>query len=45
MALNPPLDSQGNPCRVNGEYFIMNRKGVEFEFKFQEEINIQEKVT
>ena len=32
MALNPPLDSQGNPCRVNGEYFIMNRKGVEFEF-------------
>ena len=33
MALNPPLDSQGNPCRVNGEYFIMNRKGVEFEFK------------
>ena len=33
MALNPPLDQQGNPCRVNGEYFILNRTGVEFEFK------------
>ena len=35
MALNPPLDAQGNPCRVNGEYFILKRKGVEFEFKVQ----------
>ena len=34
MALNPTLDSMGNPCRVNGEYFILKRKGVEFEFKF-----------
>ena len=33
MALNPPLDSFGNPCRVNGEYFVMKRDGVEFEFK------------
>ena len=33
MALNPPLDVHGNPCRVNGEYFILKRKGVEFEFK------------
>ena len=33
MALNPPLDSFGNPCRVNGEYFVMKRNGVEFEFK------------
>jgi hypothetical protein len=33
MALNPPLDPQGNPCRVNGEYFILKRTGVEFEFK------------
>ena len=33
MALNPPLDNYGNPCRVNGEYFILNRTGVEFEFK------------
>ncbi len=33
MALNPPLDGYGNPCRVNGEYFIMKRDGVEFEFK------------
>lgn len=33
MALNPPLDSYGNPFRVNGEYFIMKRDGAEFEFK------------
>ena len=33
MALNPPLDSYGNPCRVSGEYFVMKRDGVEFEFK------------
>ena len=33
MALNPPLDSYGSPCRVTGEYFIMKRGGVEFEFK------------
>ena len=33
MALNTPLDNYGNPCRVNGEYFIMKREGVEFEFK------------
>ena len=35
MALNPPLDSYGNPCRVNGEYFVMKRDGVEFEFNVQ----------
>ena len=33
MVLNPPLDAYGNPCRVNGEYFVMKRDGVEFEFK------------
>ena len=33
MALNPPLDRYGNPWRVNGEYFVMKRDGVEFEFK------------
>lgn len=33
MALNPPLDNYGNPCRVSGEYFVMKRDGVEFEFK------------
>ena len=35
MALNPPLDAYGNPCRVNGEYFILKRTGVEFEFKVE----------
>ena len=32
MALNPQLEAQGNSCRMNGEYFILKRKGVEFEF-------------
>lgn len=34
MALNPPLNSLGDPCRVEGEFFVMKRKGVEFEMKF-----------
>ena len=33
MALNPPQTSSGDPCRVEGEYFIMKREGVEFEMK------------
>lgn len=33
MALNPPLTSEGQPCRVNGEYFIMSRGGVSFDMK------------
>ena len=32
MSLNPPLDSLGNPCKVNEEIFIMTKDGVEFEF-------------
>ena len=35
MALNPPLTFQGDPCRVEGEYFVMKRKGVDFEFKVE----------
>jgi len=35
MALNPPLTDFGEPCRVEGELFIMQRKGVEFEIKVQ----------
>jgi hypothetical protein len=31
--LNPPLTISGDPCRVEGEFFVMKRKGVEFEFK------------
>ena len=30
MALNPPLTPAGDPCRVEGEYFILSRKGMEF---------------
>ena len=25
----------GDPCRVDGEFFVMKRKGVEFEFKVE----------
>jgi hypothetical protein len=35
MALNPPLTENGEPCRVEGEFFVMKRKGVEFEFNVQ----------
>lgn len=35
MALNPPLTMNGDPCRVEGEFFVMKRKGVEFEFKVE----------
>ena len=33
MALNPPLNQYGDPCRVEGQFFVMKRKGIEFEFK------------
>ena len=33
MALNPPLTEFGEPCRVDGEFFLMKRKGIEFEIK------------
>jgi hypothetical protein len=35
MALNPPLNSIGEPCRVEGEFFVMKRNNVEFEFKVE----------
>ena len=36
MALNPPLNGEGEPYRVdNNEAFILNRKGIEFEVKVQ----------
>ncbi len=35
MALNPPQNSSGDPLRVEGEYFVMKRKGVEFEFNLE----------
>jgi hypothetical protein len=35
MALNPPLSSSNDPLRVEGEYFVMKRKGVEFEFTLE----------
>ena len=33
MALNPPLSPNGDPYRIEGEFFVMKRKGIEFEFK------------
>lgn len=35
MALNPPLTINGDPCRVEGEFFIMKRDGIEFEMKIE----------
>lgn len=31
MALNPPQLADGTPTRLQGEYFVLNRKGIEFE--------------
>ena len=33
MALNPPITEQGEPYRVQGEVFILKRKGIDFEIK------------
>jgi hypothetical protein len=33
MALNPPQTNNGEPCRVNGEFFIMKREGISFDMK------------
>lgn len=35
MALNPPLNEYGEPCRVSSELFILQRKGIEFEVKIE----------
>ena len=35
MALNPPLNEIGEPFRIEGEHFIMQRKGIEFEIKVE----------
>ena len=35
MALNPPLNPSGEPFRIEGEHFIMQRKGIEFEIKVE----------
>jgi hypothetical protein len=35
MALNPPQNSTGDPLRVEGEYFVMKRKGIEFETRIE----------
>lgn len=33
MSLNPPLSEVGEPFRIEGEHFVMQRKGIEFEIK------------
>lgn len=35
MALNPPINEVGEPYRIEGEHFIMQRKGIEFEIKIE----------
>ena len=33
MALNPPISQNGVPFRVEGEFFVLERKNIECEFK------------
>jgi hypothetical protein len=33
MALNPPLNTFGDPLRVQGENYLIERNGIEFEIK------------
>ena len=33
MALNPPLNEHGDPFRMQGEFYILSRVGIEFEIK------------
>jgi len=35
MALNPPLSESGEPFRIEGEHFVMQRRGIEFEVKVE----------
>ena len=35
MALNPPINSDGQPMRVEGEYFAVLRKNMEIEVKVE----------
>ncbi len=35
MALNPPLTGNGEPQRVEGEFFVLSRSGLEFEIKIE----------
>ena len=30
MALNPPQANGGDPLRIDGEHFILHRRGIEF---------------
>lgn len=36
MALNPPINSNGEPFRIEGEHFVMQRRGIDFEIKVEE---------
>jgi hypothetical protein len=33
MALNPPIDSNGNPYRIPNEFFILERNEIEFQIQ------------
>jgi hypothetical protein len=33
MALNPPINGSGMPHRVQGEFFCLQREGIEFHLK------------
>jgi len=34
--LNPPINSNGEPFRIEGEHFVMQRRGIDFEIKIEE---------
>ena len=33
MALNPPVNAQGMPNKIDGEYFVLERQDIEIEVK------------
>ena len=35
MALNPPQAADGEPHRVEGEHFVLKRKGIEFQINIK----------
>lgn len=43
MALNPPQMPDGDPTRVEGEVFMLKRKGVEFQLKIEGEKTLKGK--
>lgn len=43
MALNPPLNQDGTPLALNGEYFLLKRSHVEFEIEYNNKVQYKGK--